>query len=115
MTQKISWQLSRSSLIVGKEQDEFFKDVRSGWYVKFPEELWSIYHIWWGQSSNVFTAEKFLGFDATTARARSGPCTIRDACIQSPNYPENYSQMLKSMVYNNTAVQEDEWSSAFIS
>lgn len=52
---KNTWQLSRSSN-VGKEQDEFFKDVRSGWCVKFLEELWSIYHIWWGQSSNVFTA-----------------------------------------------------------
>ena len=58
---------------------------------------------------------EFLGVDGTTGRARSGPCTIRDGCIQSPNYPENYSQMLKSMVYNNTAVQEDEKSSVFIS
>jgi len=58
---------------------------------------------------------EFLGFDATTARARSGPCNIRDGCIQSPNYPENYSQILKSMVYNNKGPCKKMNGSAFIS
>lgn len=42
--------------MLGRNKMSFSNYVRSGWYVKFIEELWSIYHIWWGQSSNVFTA-----------------------------------------------------------
>ena len=56
-----------------------------------------------------------VDFDEFMWAIKEGPCTIDESgCIQSPNYPENYSQMLKSMVYNNTALQEDEESSVFI-
>ena len=52
-----------------------------------------IYQIWLGKTSLL----EFFGLYETSDHARSGPCTIMDGCIQSPNYPGNYSQMLKSM------------------